>query len=380
MRTHFNIIIPLLFVLFLPFSGFTASTTKYAADSSKGFHWPYYLYLPNTIRSEHILVVPVNSPEPNNDFSYHENKALEYLNMHKGWADTLGTPFIVPIFPRFDDEHDGTVAPQGLGRGILDTTVTSYYRIDLQLIGMIEDVRSRQLAAGKACDGRIYIWGGSQAGWFANRFSLLHPERVRAAAFGHVGWIMVPTTEHDTHALPYPYGMGDVEALTGFEFDAFLFSQVPIYVMSGELDDTGWGMPWFIGNFDDTYWFDVWFDAEFGTSQPELHAAAKTIYENFGSTAEFHLYEGIGHYMDYQMGQDILNFFINAQVVEIGPDLNGDGSLDLTDVIIGLQILSGTQVGSLPAPVPDINSDQQLGLAEIIYLIKNASGVYPLRP
>ena len=33
------------------------------------------------------------------------------------WANELEVPLLVPIFPRFDDDSDGTIASQYLGRG-----------------------------------------------------------------------------------------------------------------------------------------------------------------------------------------------------------------------------------------------------------------------
>jgi len=57
-------------------------------------------------------------------------------------------------------------------------------RIDLQLIAMIEDARERLLPMGMHTDVKVFMWGFSATGMFVNRFTLLHPERVKAVASG----------------------------------------------------------------------------------------------------------------------------------------------------------------------------------------------------
>ncbi|HML49272.1 MAG TPA: hypothetical protein PKE04_21240, partial [Clostridia bacterium] len=50
----------------------------------------------------------------------------------------------------------------------------------------------------------------------ANRFALLHPDRVRAAAIGSPGgWPVAPVAQAEGNDLPYPIGIADVAQLTG---------------------------------------------------------------------------------------------------------------------------------------------------------------------
>ncbi|HAO23068.1 MAG TPA: hypothetical protein DCQ37_23015 [Desulfobacteraceae bacterium] len=57
-----------------------------------------------------------------------------------------------------------------------------------------------------------------------------------------------------------------------------------------------------------------------------------------------------------------------------GPgDLDNSGTVDLTDAIMSLQILSGINVGSVPISA-DVNSDQKIGLPEVIYILQKVAG------
>lgn len=312
----------------------SASIVKVAANAAIGFHWPYYLYTPAKVSSEHILVVPNNSPLVNDSFAYHQNLALEQLNMWKAWADSLGTPLLVPIFPRFNDEYDGTIAPQGLGRGTLETSIPSYARIDLQLIAMVEDIRRNFSTKGISLDGRMYFWGTSQAGWFISRFVLLHPERVRAAAYGYVGWPTIPDISHEGLEMPYPYGLGDVSSLTGTKFDKNIFGQVPQFIICGELDNNTFGMPWYMGG--DKEVFGTMFRAHFGTTTVSMHNSAKDIFHSLGSIAIFKIYPGIGHTMTVAISNEALSFLKSAPPLSIKPDLgtyNNETSTILLPVI-----------------------------------------------
>jgi hypothetical protein len=293
-----------------------SARTEYIPENViAGFHWPYFLYTPAAITNPHILFVPNNSPVVSNDFSYHKDIALGQLNMWKNWADSLGAPLVVPVFPRFDDEFDGSIAPQGLGRGMLETSIAHYARIDLQAIAMIDDAIQRIAGRGIGLDDRVYLWGTSQAGWFVSRFIVLHPERVRAAVAGFLGWPVVPSAQYKDKKLPYPYGLGDMERLTQKCFHHELFNHLPVLVLTGELDNNGWGMPWYVGDEFYRIEFFNWFKNEFGFSAVSLNNGAKKIFEAAGSIASFKILEGYGHYIDDSVSDFALTFLKNAPAV-----------------------------------------------------------------
>jgi parallel beta-helix repeat protein len=58
-----------------------------------------------------------------------------------------------------------------------------------------------------------------------------------------------------------------------------------------------------------------------------------------------------------------------------GPgDLNGVGGVDLADAIIALKIVAGINVGNIAAGA-DVNSDNKIGLEEVIYILQKVAGL-----
>jgi len=57
-------------------------------------------------------------------------------------------------------------------------------------------------------------------------------------------------------------------------------------------------------------------------------------------------------------------------------DINGNGKVEMTDAILILQILAGTE-GTDPNNIhsaADVNDDDQIGMVEVIYILRKLSG------
>ena len=292
----------------------TFGPLKIDANPKKGFYWPYFLYIPSVIKSNHFLVVPNNSGK-NDNFSIIEQMALtREVNDHEKWAITLGMPLLVPVFPRPDNETDGTIASQYLGRGTLESIWCKKYtdlcRQDLQLIAMIDDARVRLKDMGINIADDVFIWGYSATGMFSSRFVILHPDRVKAAAFGGNGWTTVPIDKWEGVTFPFPYGIGDLENLTDQPFDLGAFCKVSIFSYMGELDNNGWAMPWYIGNKYNRVGIYKSIISKFGNTSTALINSAKTIFDNVGCIDTFKIYPGMSHQYFPESESDVLNFFI----------------------------------------------------------------------
>jgi hypothetical protein len=55
-------------------------------------------------------------------------------------------------------------------------------------------------------------------------------------------------------------------------------------------------------------------------------------------------------------------------------DVNGDGRIDLSDLVLSLQLMAGMG-GSEVLRQADVNGDGQIGLAEALYILGKLSGV-----
>ena len=107
-----------------------AGLTRVAADPAKGFHWPYYLYVPDAIRQPAVLLVePNNTGAVSDDPGVHEKAANDLIKERRLRAQDIGSPLLMPAFPR--PETHGLVYTQSLDRDTLLTNLPGLVRIDL---------------------------------------------------------------------------------------------------------------------------------------------------------------------------------------------------------------------------------------------------------
>lgn len=280
------------------------------ANPEAGFHADYYLYvspearrLATEGRNVTILVQPNNSGTSSDDAQVHRQDAwLTGFERHR-IANELEVVLLVPAFIR--PGEDWHIYTHALDRDTLTTERDDLKRIDLQLIAMIDHARASLADDGIPTDEKVLIQGFSASGMFANRFTILHPERVKAATIGSPGgWPIAPLSEFNGQPLPYPAGVADLELLTGAPFDSTTYNAVPQLIYMGSLDDN-----------DSLDFSDGWdsvdalvVDELFGADPISRWPDAESIYQSTGANAEFILIDGIGH--DRKALQELsTNFF-----------------------------------------------------------------------
>ena len=318
---------------------------KILENPSSGFHWPYYLLIPNHLSSKTVLLVETNNTGyTTDDIAVHDAAAESLIRFRSDFGLDLDIPILVPTFPR--PNNPGYVYTHALDRYSLTTTATvagkSIQRIDLQLIAMIADARKRLAAMGYVIDKRVFMHGFSASGAFTSRFTLLHPWIVKAAAPGSPGgWPTAPVPGWDLPSpygvttLRYPVGIADVESLTGKPFDLQTYKRVPHYIYVGFMDnndalDTR-GIP-----ADEVIAICAWLDCSPLPWIADRWPISESIYDSVDANAQFVVYPGVDHTITEQMFSDIKNFFnqkrhpiiTNALV---GPmDVDADGKADMT--------------------------------------------------
>jgi pimeloyl-ACP methyl ester carboxylesterase len=271
---------------------------RFEADPGAGYHAPFFLYRPRSVGSGRpgtnprvtILVQPNNTGSPSDDAHVHEQDAWWTAFGRHGLADDLDVVLLVPAFQR--PEADWRVYTHALDRDVLTTERADLARLDLQLLAMLAAASRTLEADGLELDPRILIQGFSASGMFANRFTALHPERVKAVAAGSPGgWPIAPLAEFAGRSLPYPAGVADLEALVGAPFDLEAFRAVPQLVVMGSLDDN-----------DSLDFGDGWDEEHallvaglFGETPLARWPGAEALYAQAGASARFLLVEGIGH-------------------------------------------------------------------------------------
>lgn len=59
----------------------------------------------------------------------------------------------------------------------------------------------------------------------------------------------------------------------------------------------------------------------------------------------------------------------------ISGDINGDGNVNLADLVIALQICAGLEISPVPNLAADVDGDSHLGMPEAIYILQSIAGV-----
>ncbi|HSK89489.1 MAG TPA: hypothetical protein VK880_14095 [Anaerolineales bacterium] len=309
-----------------------------AADPSAGFHWEYLLYTPKNVTSPYLLVVPNNTGHEDDDMTIHQASAKQLIKNMSNLADDLGSPLLVPVFPRPAGDLVEYYT-HNLDRNALFMTEDGYQRLDLQLLAMVDDARLKLAEQQIPIDQRFLLWGFSASGTFSDRFSLLYPDRLVAVA--SAGSHSLPFATYAGENLPYPIGTYDYEIITGAPFDIDTFAALPRFLYQGDQDHGG-----YITTDEAVYLADDYFnlfvrsdlearlasapiplitDFEMNPEDETLlkyriyHGATfvdefiaiRQIYAEAGlDHTQFKLYHGVGHAITEEMENDVRNFFL----------------------------------------------------------------------
>lgn len=312
MRTMIIFLLCPLLLLFGCGGGTGNEAERIGADPGKGFHFPYFLYLPPELPEDKLLTLVV---EPNNtgfvsdDLDEHLDKARRqatndfYLGNYV--ATELNLPLLVPAFPR--PEQEWHIYTHSLDRDAALQKGNALERIDLQLIAMINDARDRLMEKGFHIDDRVFLTGFSASGTFVNRFSAIHPRRVKACAAGGLnGLLILPLDELQGERLEYPVGTADFTRLFGKEFEEDAFRELPQFLFMGELDDND------AIAYDDGYSLSEreTIHTLLGRQmQPLRWESCRKVYSDQGINATIKVYKDLGHEHPEAVKKEIRDFF-----------------------------------------------------------------------
>lgn len=303
-----------------------ARVTEQPAEPARGFAWPYLLVVPGPAAPEAhpaaggspapearpagpttLLVLPTNTGFATEDLELLRASATCAVAHQLALADRLGTPLLAPLFPRpVAPPPAGDLYLHALARASLEARDPRLARVDLQLIAMLDHAAQRLAAQGHPVQPRVLIYGFSAAGSFTNRFAVLHPDRVLAAAVGSPGgWPLAPVASAAGEALPYPVGIADVDALTGAPVDLAALRRVRFLFLLGDADAN-----------DAVPYRDAFSPADealimrrFGKTPVARWDAARRLHDAAGLQTRFRLYRGVGHMMSSDMKADVEALF-----------------------------------------------------------------------
>jgi len=291
-----------------------ARMTEHPADPAHGFAWPYLLVAPKPAApgaaptgATTLLVVPPNTGFATEDLELLRASTMCHVADQLATADRLGTAIVAPLFPRPAlPSPPGNLYLHALSRASLEVRDARLARVDLQLIAILDDARQRLATPDRPVQPRVLIVGHSAAGMFASRFTVLHPDRVLAAAVtAPGGWPLAPVASAQGEALPYPVGVADLATLTGAPVDLTALRRVRFLFLLGGTDTND--------SVTDRDSYSAADEAlvmrRFGKTPVARWDAARRLYESAGLAAQFRLYRGVGHAMSAAMTADIEAMF-----------------------------------------------------------------------
>ncbi len=295
---------------------------KIAADPQKGFHYPYYLFVPRALEAaadRHLFVETNNTGTNSDDFQVHDDAAADLVqgSYTNRIARELGTPLLVPVFPRPAERWQAYT--HSLDEDTLLIPAGPLHRIDLQLIRMIQDAQALLRRNHVKVRDKVFLHGYSASGVFVNRFAVLHPQIVRAVAAGGVNAIpILPLAQWHGTTLPFPVGIADLKTVAGLDFDEPAYRRVSQYIYMGYLDR------------NDTTFSREAFSEEhaqlirdrIGAEMPQRWQVSQSILRELALPAQCVTYNGSGHEIKPEMIDDIVKFFranSNGAFVPIAP-------------------------------------------------------------
>ena len=280
------------------------------ANAKAGFNFPFYLFVPKAIDKEkkvYLLVEPNNTGTSSDDPEVHQESALRLVskNYPNRIARSLGSPLLVPVFPR--PRTNWQAYTHALDRDTLEIEGGKLKRIDLQLTAMIKYAQKFLRVNGFKIHDKIFMHGFSASAKFCNRYSFLHPGMVKAVASGGVnGLPTLPVSEWNECELPFPIGTAGIERFIDKGFNEKAFRQVAHYIYMGAFDRN-----------DTLPSRDAWSEEEADIIKkalaekmmPDRWELSQKIYKDQDINAQCVTYNGTPHSIRNEMISDVVKFF-----------------------------------------------------------------------
>lgn len=281
-------------------------------NPEKGFSNDYILFIPKgtPLNKKIFLLVETNNTGKTSDsMAVHKKYAIDLATVSSvgnNIATMLKIPILVPIFPR--PAKQPLIYTHALDRDAIEEKSAKLKRLDLQLLEMINDAKNTLSSMNIQIESKVLMSGFSASATFANRFSFIHPEKIKALAIGGFnGKLMLPQNEINGIKLNYPLGINDFTLLFNKPFDIETYKTIPQFIYMGELDDND------AVQFDDAYDENerIIINNNIGRFvQERYHNCQKKYQENI-ITPIFKTYEDVGHWTTAAINLEVIKFFFN---------------------------------------------------------------------
>lgn len=280
-------------------------------DPGKGFNNDYILFIPKGTplkKKIYLLVEPNNTGQVSDSIEVHKKHAIDLASVSSvgnNVSTELRIPLLVPVFPRPASQE--LMYTHALDRDVMLEKSPELKRLDLQLLKMIDDAQNILIAMNILVDPKIFMNGFSASGTFTNRFSFIHPEKIKALAIGGFnGELLLPLDELNGAELNYPIGLHDFSQLFGNAFDLDKYISIPQFIYMGKLDDND------AVQYDDAYSEDEReiINNNIGKTVQERYLHCQKIYRDNNINPTFKTFENVGHWTTPEMNLEVIKFFL----------------------------------------------------------------------
>ncbi len=228
-------------------------------NPNEGYKCGYSIFVPKNCEQNTTLIM--HSCNTGNNVPIHLEEANEIVkkstyerpNFGMNLGNDLNMPVLIPLIPRVRSyytqtlgsmvyHNDVSILLEDQARGNEEEKLSKQeirmiqeqcQDIHIQVVNMIKSSRLFLQSLGITIDTKVIVEGYSAGSKFANCFTALHPELVKACiGGGNSGLGILPIIEYKGQKLNFPLGVADVP---NFDYDAFC--QIPQLYYIGTEDD-----------------------------------------------------------------------------------------------------------------------------------------------
>jgi hypothetical protein len=286
-------------------------------NPAKGFHHDYILFVPKGTplkKKIYLLVEPNNTGKISDSIEVHKKAAIDLASVSSvgnNISTELKIPLLVPVFPR--PASKPLVYTHALDRDVMTEKELELKRLDLQLLHMITDAKAILQSINIQVDQKFFMNGFSASATFTNRFSFIHPDKIKAIAIGGFnGELMLPQNKIEGTKLNYPIGINDFDNLFNQSFDLKAYQSVPQFIYMGKLDEND------AVQFDDAYSKKERkiINSNIGLNVQGRYLKCQKIYQENNILSIFKTYENVGHWTTSEINLEVIMFFLKQMQVQ----------------------------------------------------------------
>lgn len=285
--------------------------------NKKGYNFGYSLFIPNECQIDTTLLVHCTNTGgcgvkdgklDSSKRAIHLDEAYEAsqissLGGHLQYGFDLKIPVLTPLIPRVQGYYTHFLSSMVYNNDVSDLIQDNNKRPEIeklsdeeilvikelcknlpnQVANMIKDSKDVLSKMGIHIDDKVIIEGYSAGSKFANGFTVLYPELVKACICGgNSGIGVIPITHLNNQILNFPLGVAD---LKNFNFE--VFRSIPQLYYIGDIDDN-----------DPTLYRDCYTNQEailinkLGLNVQDRFDKLKEIYNSYGINAIFQKFNG----------------------------------------------------------------------------------------